>query len=537
MKRNEIISEFKKGVKAVKYNKKPNNPANDHAKAKEKLAPVKPLEGYNPNSASAEHRRKLDQSHAASLKAKAESPDASERDKQRYQNYLDKKEQMANDYNDRMEREGIEQEALYRRRGSSSAYDRDYQSSISGMGRRHDHRDLEHELGHETNNYAVAIDGRTWKVFASRNHAEAVARSLQNKGKNASVHETGAEPTAEATGAELGKITKVDPTTKKATLTKADGSSMEVDSTALKPTPDGKMSMDTPDADELKTGTAVVSTEEVTDPAVAPSEDQFDAVTLDSADGFKDAVKKAATASGVDAEDLAKVDNMIVADTDGTVDVEKTLTNMLTTFSDAMPELVKMIEDMISAFETAMRSPEFATLDPEAKQSVAEALEDMKKQLPVMQRNAQAAVAQANAANPELARIQELAGMKEADAVSPRFAGVQQTKHDDGSQTTNYQAGPMDVTNKVDAKGNPLLSKGKYDLGIAQVDSEMDHVKGIRSNAITTPGMDPNELLPTAGIAAARGVDPKKFAKFQQQNPSAVKSEALEAMLRIAGLR
>jgi hypothetical protein len=37
---------------------------------------------------------------------------------------------------------------------------------------------------------------------------------------------------------------------------------MEVDSTALKPTPDGKMSMDTPDTDELKMGTAVVSTEQ-----------------------------------------------------------------------------------------------------------------------------------------------------------------------------------------------------------------------------------------------------------------------------------
>jgi hypothetical protein len=107
----------------------------------------------------------------------------------------------------------------------------------------------------------VAIDGRTWKVFASKNHAQAVARSLENKGKNASVHETGAEPTAEAMGADLGKITKVDPATKKATLTKPDGSSMEVDSTALKPTPDGKMSMDTPDADQLKMGTAVVSTE------------------------------------------------------------------------------------------------------------------------------------------------------------------------------------------------------------------------------------------------------------------------------------
>jgi hypothetical protein len=63
-------------------------------------------------------------------------------------------------------------------------------------------------------------------------------------------------------GADVGKITKVDPTTKKATLTKPDGSSMEVDSTALKPTPDGKMSMDTPDTDELKMGTAVVSTEQ-----------------------------------------------------------------------------------------------------------------------------------------------------------------------------------------------------------------------------------------------------------------------------------
>ncbi len=81
---------------------------------------------------------------------------------------------------------------------------------------------------------------------------------LQNKGKKATVHETGAEPTAEAMGADVGKITKVDPATKKATLTKPDGTSMEVDSTALKPTPDGKMSMDTPD---LKTGTAVVSTE------------------------------------------------------------------------------------------------------------------------------------------------------------------------------------------------------------------------------------------------------------------------------------
>jgi hypothetical protein len=135
-------------------------------------------------------------------------------------------------------------------------------------------------------------------------------------------------------------------------------------------------------------------------------------------------------------------------------------------------------------------------------------------------------------------RMKKLAGMKEADVVSPRFGGAQQTKHDDGSQTTNYSDGPVDVTQKVDANGKPILSKGRYDLGIATLDSEMDHVKGIRSNAVTTPGMDPNKLLPTSSIATARGADPKKFARFQKQNPTAVKeSPELTAMLTIARLR
>jgi hypothetical protein len=135
-------------------------------------------------------------------------------------------------------------------------------------------------------------------------------------------------------------------------------------------------------------------------------------------------------------------------------------------------------------------------------------------------------------------RMRKLAGIDETDVVSPRFAGVQTTKHTDGSQTTNYQAGPMNVTQKVDANGKPLSDKAKYDLGIAQVDTELDHATGIRSNAVTAPGMDPNELLPTADIAAARGADPKKFAKFQKQNPTAVKeSPELTAMLSIARLR
>jgi hypothetical protein len=136
-------------------------------------------------------------------------------------------------------------------------------------------------------------------------------------------------------------------------------------------------------------------------------------------------------------------------------------------------------------------------------------------------------------------RMKKLAGMKEADVVSPRFAGVQQTKHADGSATTDYQAGPLQTTNKVDAQGRPVTSKATYDLGVGTVDTELDHTSGIRSNAITARGgMDPNKLAPTADIAAARGVDPNKFAKFQKKNPAAVKeSPELTAMLTIARLR
>ena len=89
--------------------------------------------------------------------------------------------------------EGVE-EGLGKMRGNPGAYDADVRASQSGMGRGPDHRGLGQELAHETNNYAVAIDGRTWKVFADKSHAQNVARSLQAKGKKATVHPTGANP-------------------------------------------------------------------------------------------------------------------------------------------------------------------------------------------------------------------------------------------------------------------------------------------------------------------------------------------------------
>jgi hypothetical protein len=60
---------------------------------------------------------------------------------------------------------------------------------------------MEHELGDETNNYVVSINGKSWKVFATRSHAEAVAKKIQMKdpSKKVGVHETGA-PLSENTG-------------------------------------------------------------------------------------------------------------------------------------------------------------------------------------------------------------------------------------------------------------------------------------------------------------------------------------------------
>jgi hypothetical protein len=54
---------------------------------------------------------------------------------------------------------------------------------------------MKHELGHETNNHAVMINGKTWKVFADKRQADNVARSLVNKGKDAYVSLTGASIT------------------------------------------------------------------------------------------------------------------------------------------------------------------------------------------------------------------------------------------------------------------------------------------------------------------------------------------------------
>jgi hypothetical protein len=86
-------------------------------------------------------------------------------------------------------------------RDHRDAYQRDYDSSVSGFGRGHDHRGLEQELAHETNNYGVSINGKMWKVFSSRQEANRVSNAMERKypDKKIGVHATGAPVSESAT--------------------------------------------------------------------------------------------------------------------------------------------------------------------------------------------------------------------------------------------------------------------------------------------------------------------------------------------------
>lgn len=265
MKRNEILGEHKKGTKAVKYNKKPKDPTAEFGKAKEKLAPQKPLEesasdyvgnaiedlrvsmpGLDRETFLDELYSYLDARHGK----RAADAAMDHGDNSVYDEFYDNYSDLEEGYRDRRD-----------------AYQRDYDHSVAGMGKRQSRayqddggaNDERHDL--DPTDWYFVKDGKMFAVSVYPNQErEAIARGYSRTRVEAKAKASDQDKT-EDMGAEVGKITKVDPATKKATLTKADGSSMEVDSTALKPTPDGKMQMDTPDATDLKTGTSVVSTE------------------------------------------------------------------------------------------------------------------------------------------------------------------------------------------------------------------------------------------------------------------------------------
>ena len=83
-------------------------------------------------------------------------------------------------------------------REHKDAYQRDQDAAEYGMRGEHKRdfkrQEMEHELGHETNNYAVSINGKQWKVFGSRQEANRVSNAMERKypTKKIGVHATGA---------------------------------------------------------------------------------------------------------------------------------------------------------------------------------------------------------------------------------------------------------------------------------------------------------------------------------------------------------
>ena len=237
MKRNEIIVyEHKKGVRAVKYNAKPKT----HIEPPKTTNPVaKNANAAIGGGAAGAHKdaKKASQS-VRGQKHKAQP-------------------EMA--------------ESRWNRR---DAYQRDYDSSVSGMGKR---QSLAYQLDGGANDegwdeeprqsryepaadvpHDVYIDGRKWKTFDSASHARNVARKLEAKGKNVSVK---ASSTEEATGDALGTISATTPDGKVSIKT-ATGDEIKTDQSALMPGANGTVQMK-PDAagDALKPGAKVVSTE------------------------------------------------------------------------------------------------------------------------------------------------------------------------------------------------------------------------------------------------------------------------------------
>jgi hypothetical protein len=136
---------------------------------------------------------------------------------------------------------------------------------------------------------------------------------------------------------------------------------------------------------------------------------------------------------------------------------------------------------------------------------------------------ATAPAAQPAAPMEELGRIKELAGLKDEDI---SFNGV--TQHANGDMS--YNQGLLSMRQNKDGSSDMSATIGDTTARVQQ--------NPIGVKTLTAQGPAADSINSVDASAERKGVDPKKFAAFQKQNPAAVKeSPELRAMLSIAGLR
>lgn len=425
----------------------------------------------------------------------------------------------------------------------------------------------------------------------------------------------------ETTGAPVGKITKVDPATKKATLTKPDGTTQEIDPSSLKPTPDGKMQMDAPDTDDL-TNKDVVSTED----ALAPPGDSRSPIHgdedhdemskllvhrlrrlagLEEQEPAASSVPPELTVNGVlsdpeiTPQDREAMKQLLVANPDGTVNIQGSLRNASGELIRMLPQLTDVFKELLQDASAFVRTPEFAELGPQDQTAVI----NMTKELPALiQKMDQQIMSMAQAHDqgfnkldrqtgqygdgqveestqmPNIPPMPNVSGLQpgqqknlgdgqrvtvnkdgtvtlsggfgevtytaQGQAITyntPNFGGLSQ-KQDlaTGHTTQRYQAGPMDMSQTKDAKGDVIGHDSTYRVNR---DATIRAQRPVGSQITTMTGQantpdaqaDIDNVMGVQATADRKKVDPQKFAQFQRQMPK--ESAELEAMLRIAGLR
>ena len=342
----------------------------------------------------------------------------------------------------------------------------------------------------------------------------------------------------EATGDPLGTVSTTPDASGKIKIKTPTGTEIETTKDALLPgAKPGTVQMK-PDAagDQLKPGTQVVSAE-------AMGEDDGDP-PIDSAESYKAWLQKSAAKSGLSPEDSAGLMNMLVTEPDGSIDMDATMVKTAKEFANFMPQLLEMFTEWIGLLEKAKAdTAQWSTYTPEEQKSVDDAIADGKAQLPAMQAQIKQMQAQmpqldqamANrktagnnmkipatapaASMEELDRIKELSGLKGEDI---SFNGV--TQHAGGDMS--YNQGPLSMRQNKDGSSDMSATIGDTTARVQQ--------NPIGVKTITAQGPAADAVNSVDASAERKGVDPRKFAKFQNQ---VKESPELIAMLSIAGLR
>jgi hypothetical protein len=212
---------------------------------------------------------------------------------------------------------------------------------------------------------------------------------------------------------------------------------------------------------------------------VVSAEAMGDSSTMPTTEYVK-GIYAAAAENGMGAPDVEAVRKQMVLAANGEVDIMATMQKALQVFQD--PKFKQMLADLDELIKRAEAQP-----------------------------------------NAELDRIQELAGMKDENI---SFNGV--TQHANGDMS--YNQGPLSMRQNKDGSSDMTATIGDTAARVQQ--------NPIGVKTLTAQGPAADSINSVDASAERKGVDPKKFAAFQKQNPAAVKeSPELIAMLSIAGLR